>query len=95
MKAKNYDSPKGGVKVKTTMNKKKNADAAWDWFVSMYQKRGYKSLNQFAMATGMQKSSLSRYFHQQRQLPSGMMAKLCQELKVTPNEKMRALGMWQ
>ena len=74
---------------------KKNADASWDWFVAMYTKRGYKSLNQFAMATGMQKSNLSRYFHQQRQLPSGMMAKLCQELKVTPNEMMKALGMWQ
>lgn len=80
--------------MKTKMNKK-NADVAWNWFVEMYTKRGYKSLNQFANATGMQKSSLSRYFHQQRQLPSGMMAKLCKELKVTPNEMMRALGEWQ
>ncbi|NBR25578.1 MAG: hypothetical protein EBU08_17730 [Micrococcales bacterium] len=82
------------MKAKTKTETKMNT-VAWDWFIARYTKMGYKSLNQFAIATGLQKSSLSRYFHRQRQMPSGMMATLCRELKVTPNELMRALGEWQ
>jgi DNA-binding Xre family transcriptional regulator len=67
----------------------------WTWFISKYEQQGYKSLNQFAIATGLQKSSLSRYFHKQRQIPSGMMATLCRELEVSPNELMIALGEWK
>jgi DNA-binding Xre family transcriptional regulator len=81
-------------KMKANTKTQMSTDA-WNWFVARYTKMGYKSLNQFAIATGLQKSSLSRYFHKQRQLPSGMMATLCRELKVTPNELMRALGEWQ
>jgi len=77
------------AKTKTQMN-----TDAWLWFIARYNKMGYKSLNQFAIATGLQKSSLSRYFHKQRQMPSGMMSKMCQHLKVTPNELMKALGEW-
>ncbi len=77
------------AKTKTQMN-----TDAWNWFIARYTKMGYKSLNQFAIATGMQKSSLSRYFHLHRQMPSGMMAKICTELRVTPNELMRVLGEW-
>jgi hypothetical protein len=68
---------------------------AWNWFVARYTKLGYKSLNQFAIATGLQKSSLSRYFHLERQIPSGMMATLCRELKTTPNELMKVIGAWK
>jgi hypothetical protein len=81
-------------KMKAKTETQINTDA-WTWFIARYTKLGYKSLNQFAIATGLQKSSLSRYFHRQRQMPSGMMATLCRELKVTPNELMRALGEWQ
>ncbi len=42
----------------------------------------------FAIATGMQKSSLSRYFHLEREIPSGTVGRLCQELKVSPEEKL-------
>jgi len=67
-------------------------EITWNWFVARHKKMGYKSLNRFAKATGLQKSSLSRYFHLQRQIPSGMMVVLCKELKVSPNELMRAIG---
>jgi transcriptional regulator with XRE-family HTH domain len=69
-----------------------DGQTTYEWFVARYTKLGHKSLNQFAKATGMQKSSLSRYFHLQRQLPSGTMATLCKALKVSPNELMTALG---
>jgi DNA-binding Xre family transcriptional regulator len=69
-----------------------NIDYAWSWFVSKYEARGYRSLNQFAISTGMQKSSLSRYFHLQREIPSGTVGKLCAELKVSPEELLKAVG---
>ena len=73
---------------------KPQSEITWEWFIARYTKLGYKSLNQFAIATGLQKSSLSRYFHKQRQLPADTLAKLCVELKVSPNELMKALGEW-
>jgi DNA-binding Xre family transcriptional regulator len=67
-------------------------ESAWNWFDSKYEKQGYRSLNQFAIATGMQKSSLSRYFHLEREIPSGTVGKLCKELKVSPEELLKAVG---
>jgi hypothetical protein len=71
-------------------------EQSYEWFVSQYEKQGYKSLNQFASANGFQKSSLSRYFHQQRELPADTLADLCLTLKTTPNKVLSALGkVWQ
>lgn len=79
------------------MKKENNqqSELTWNWFVARYTKLGYPSLNQFAIANGLQKSSLSRYFHTQRQMPSRTMAVLCDSLKVSPNEMMKALGEWK
>jgi len=71
---------------------KKQKEKAWAWFVARYEKIGYRSLSQFATATGLQKSSLSRYFHLQREIPSGMMSALCITLKVSPNTLMKVIG---
>jgi hypothetical protein len=79
--------------MKATKNKQ--SIQTWEWFVTRYTKLGYKSLSKFANATGLQKSSLSRYFHLERQLPSGTMATLCQVLNVSPNTMMKALGEWK
>jgi DNA-binding Xre family transcriptional regulator len=86
-----------GIRRKKTMKTTKNKQSiqTWEWFVTRYNKLGYKSLTKFADATGLQKSSLSRYFHLQRQMPSKTMATLCYELKVSPNEMMKALGEWK
>ncbi|MEY4418284.1 MAG: hypothetical protein RIQ88_722 [Actinomycetota bacterium] len=67
-------------------------DAAWKWFVTKYEARGYRSLNHFASENGMQKSSLSRYFHLEREIPSGTIGKLCIALKVSPEELLKAVG---
>ena len=69
-----------------------HVESAWSWFVAKYEKQGHRSLNQFAIATGMQKSSLSRYFHLEREIPSGTVGKLCLELKVSPEELLKAVG---
>lgn len=68
---------------------KKNS---YDWFVEKYEKKGFPSLNQFAKANKMQKSSLSRYFHLQREIPSGTVGKLCKALDVKPEELLKAIG---
>lgn len=82
-----------GKKVKMVQKQSaEHIEAAWNWFVKKYEARGYKSLNQFANANGMQKSSLSRYFHLEREIPSGTIGKLCIALKVSPEELLKAVG---
>jgi len=71
------------------MAKKKTS---WEWFVDQYQNLGYPSLSQFAKATNMPKSSLSRYFHQEREIPSGTVGYLCKIFKVSPEELLKAIG---
>jgi len=71
-------------------------EKTYAWFVAQYQKQGFRSLNQFAIATGLQKSSLSRYFHQQREMPADTIATLCRLLRVSPSVLLTALGKkWQ
>ena len=65
---------------------------SYEWFVARYEKLGYRSLNQFAAKNGYQKSSLSRYFHQQRQVPADTLVSLCKTLKVSPGVLLVALG---
>jgi hypothetical protein len=69
-----------------------SANQTWAWFVARYEKLGYKSLNQFAIARGFQKSSLSRYFHQQRVMPADTLCLVARALKVSPNVLLVALG---
>jgi hypothetical protein len=77
------------------MSTKDQSQLTWEWFVARYTKLGYKSLNQFAIANELQKSSLSRYFHRERHIPSGTMSHLCVILKVNPNQLMKAIGEWK
>jgi DNA-binding Xre family transcriptional regulator len=64
----------------------------YDWFVLKYEALGYPSLTQFAESIKMPKSSLSRYFNRQRQIPSNTVGKLCKALKVSPEELLKAIG---
>jgi len=65
---------------------------AFAWFVAQYNKAGYPSLNKFAKENDFQKSSLSRYFHLERQIPSGTIGRLCKVLDVSPAELLKAIG---
>ena len=70
---------------------------SWDWFQSRISDLGHPSMTQFAETHGFPKSSLSRYFHRERQVPSGTIGPLCQALQVSPQELLSALGAidWQ
>ncbi|MDE2386430.1 MAG: helix-turn-helix transcriptional regulator [Actinomycetales bacterium] len=68
------------------------AEQTWAWFNAKLAEIGFDSLTQFALAYGFHKSTLSRYFHQERQIPSGQIGPLCEALKVSPQELLQAVG---
>ena len=78
-------------------NKSELAERAWIWFNNRISAEGFASLTQFAAAKGFHKSTLSRYFHCERQIPSGQIGPLCQALGVSPQELLQAVGAmeWQ
>lgn len=65
---------------------------SWQWFQNRLAHLGHASLNEFANHHGFPKSSLSRYFHRERQLPSGKIGAFCEALQVSPEELLKALG---
>ena len=65
---------------------------SWQWFQNRLTHLGHASMNEFAKKHGFPKSSLSRYFHGERQLPSGKIGPLCEALEVSPQELLHALG---
>lgn len=67
-------------------------EATWNWFSKKINDQGFKSLNAFAKHFGFTKSSLSRYFHRQREIPSGQIGPLCLALNASPNELLQAVG---
>lgn len=69
-----------------------NREPSYNWFVEQYRKKGYRSLTQFASKNGYQKSSLSRYFNRERELPADVLVKLSADLGVKPNQLLRSMG---
>jgi DNA-binding Xre family transcriptional regulator len=79
------------------MNEQPESSAAsgidsWQWFQDRLTSLGHASLNEFSKAHGIPKSSLSRYFHRERQLPSGKISHFCEALEVSPQELLQVLG---
>lgn len=61
-------------------------------FEKAMNKAGYKSLNEFAKAIGQPKSSLSRYFNGNRELPADTLCLIAYELNTTPDKLLAAIG---
>lgn len=76
----------------SSANQSDKAAQAWLWFNDKITDAGFASLTQFAEAKGFHKSTLSRYFHCERQIPSGSIGPLCHALKVSPQELLQAVG---
>jgi len=79
------------------MNEQPESSAAsgidsWQWFQDRLTSLGHASLNEFSKTHGIPKSSLSRYFHRERQLPSGKISHFCETLEVSPQELLQVLG---
>jgi transcriptional regulator with XRE-family HTH domain len=70
----------------------KTINEGYQWFITRYVKLGYRSLTQFAKDNGYQKSSLSRYFNGEREMPAQTLVSLSIDLGVSPNTILKALG---
>ncbi|MEN9752730.1 MAG: hypothetical protein RL670_421 [Actinomycetota bacterium] len=76
----------------TEQRESSTAVDSWQWFQNRLTHLGHASMNEFASKHGFAKSSLSRYFHRERQLPSGKIGAYCEALEVSPQELLQALG---
>jgi hypothetical protein len=65
---------------------------SYGMFEKAMNKAGYAGLSDFARAIGEPKSSLSRYFNLQRQMPADTLCKVATGLKLTPTKLLASMG---
>ena len=74
-------------------NKKRySAEESTEWLRNRLEMIGISSLDELAKLTGIDKGTISRYFHQERRPSIDMIGPLCQTLKVAPETLLIALG---
>jgi len=64
----------------------------FSWLESQMEKVGFSSLEELSDATGIDRGTLSRYFHQSRRPSVDAIAPLCKALEVSPETLLIALG---
>lgn len=74
-------------------NKKRySAEESTEWLRNRLELMNISSLDELAKLTGIDKGTISRYFHQERRPSIDMIGPLCQTLKVAPETLLIALG---
>ena len=74
-------------------NKKRySAEESTEWLRNRLEMMSISSLDELAKLTGIDKGTISRYFHQERRPSIDMIGPLCQTLKVAPENLLIALG---
>ena len=74
-------------------NKKRySAEESTEWLRNRLEMMSISSLDELATLTGIDKGTISRYFHQERRPSIDMIGPLCQTLKVAPETLLIALG---
>ena len=74
-------------------NKKRySAEESTEWLRNRLELMSISSLDELAKLTGIDKGTISRYFHQERRPSIDMIGPLCQTLKVAPETLLIALG---
>lgn len=63
-----------------------------DWLLQKMKTVGISTLEELAQTTGIDRGTLSRYFHQERRPSIDVIAPLCESLKVSPETLLVALG---
>lgn len=63
-----------------------------DWLLQKMKSVGISTLEELAQTTGIDRGTLSRYFHQERRPSIDVIAPLCESLKVSPETLLVALG---
>jgi len=67
-------------------------DESTDWLRVRMTKLGISSLEDLAKMTGIDRGTLSRYFHHERRPSIDVLEPLCTALQVSPESLLRALG---
>ena len=63
-----------------------------DWLLQKMKSAGISTLEDLAQKTGIDRGTLSRYFHQERRPSIDVIAPLCQALNVSPETLLIGLG---
>jgi transcriptional regulator with XRE-family HTH domain len=63
-----------------------------EWLNLRMSKLGISSLEELAKLTGIDRGTISRYFHHERRPSIDVLEPLCQALQVAPETLLRALG---
>jgi hypothetical protein len=71
---------------------KYSPEESWDWLLVRLSELGYPSLNQFSQSCGINKGTISKYFHQVQRPNIDAVAALCLSLKVAPATLLIVLG---
>lgn len=63
-----------------------------DWLIQKMKSSNISTLEELAKITGIDRGTLSRYFHQERRPSIDVIAPLCQALNVSPETLLIGLG---
>ena len=63
-----------------------------DWLIQRMKSAGISTLEDLAQTTGIDRGTLSRYFHQERRPSIDVIAPLCEALNVAPETLLIGLG---
>jgi transcriptional regulator with XRE-family HTH domain len=69
-------------------------DETWDWLRARMDKLALKSLDELSALCGINKGTLSRYFHQKQRPTVDVLVPLCEALQVSPKTLLTALGVF-
>jgi hypothetical protein len=65
---------------------------SYETCMELVRKAGFKSLSQFAKHIEMPKSSVSRYFNAERDMPAGFLVRICNGMNISPNTLLTRMG---
>lgn len=68
-------------------------DVGLDWLYTRMEKLGLSSLEDVALATGINRGTLYRYFAFETRPSIDVIPKLCEGLQVSPLQVLKALGI--
>ncbi|MFZ4065327.1 MAG: helix-turn-helix domain-containing protein [Rhodoluna sp.] len=69
-------------------------DDTWKWLSARMEILEIKSLDQLAVISGINKGTLSKYFHQIQRPTVVALVPLCESLQVSPETLLVALGIF-
>lgn len=75
-------------------NRLNTPDDTWDWLGKKLEELEITSLEQLATVSGINKGTLSKYFHQVQRPTVMALVPLCEALQVSPETLLVALGVF-